>query len=213
MNNYRSEDVTDGPEAGRLIGQVPFLSGGLFEESEVEKRWSGRVPDDVIESARAELFEKYNFTVMESTPFDQEVAVDTEMLGKVFEELVTGRHESGSYYTPREVVAFMCRESLKGYLAGKVEGLSEENIAQFVDDRDPSAVPIHLASQVAIALNEVTVVDPACGSGAYLLGMMQELVELQTILFTSARTEESQYALKRNIISRTCTARTRTSSR
>ena len=202
LNNYRSKDVTDGPEAERLIGQVPFLNGGLFEESEVEKGWSGRVPDDVITSARAELFEKYNFTVMESTPFDQEVAVDPEMLGKVFEELVTGRHESGSYYTPREVVAFMCREALKGYLAGKVEGLSEENIAQFVDDRDPSAVHIHLASQVAIALNEVTVVDPACGSGAYLLGMMQELVELQTILFTAARTEESQYALKRNIISR-----------
>lgn len=202
LNNYRSEDVTDGPEAERLIGQVPFLNGGLFEESEVEKGWSGRVPDDVIEAARAELFEKYNFTVMESTPFDQEVAVDPEMLGKVFEELVTGRHESGSYYTPREVVAFMCREALNGYLAGKVEGLSEENIAQFVDDRDPSAVHIHLASQVAIALNEVTVVDPACGSGAYLLRMMQELVELQTILFTAARTEESQYALKRNIISR-----------
>lgn len=101
LNNYRSEDVTDGPEAERLIGQVPFLNGGLFEESEVEKGWSGRVPDDVIEAARAELFEKYNFTVMESTPFDQEVAVDPEMLGKVFEELVTGRHESGSYYTPR----------------------------------------------------------------------------------------------------------------
>ena len=95
----------------------------------------------------------------------------------------------------------MCREALKGYLAGKVEGLSEENIAQFVDDRDSSAVHIHLASQVAIALSEVTVVDPACGSGAYLLGMMRELVELQTILFTAARTEESQYALKRNIIS------------
>ena len=82
LNNYRSEDVTDGPEAERLIGQVPFLNGGLFEESEVEKGWSGRVPDDVITSARAELFEKYNFTVMESTPFDQEVVVDPEMLGK-----------------------------------------------------------------------------------------------------------------------------------
>ena len=60
-----------------------------------------------------ELFDRFNFTVTESTPLDVEVAVDPEMLGKVFEELVTGRHESGSYYTPRSVVAFMCRESLK----------------------------------------------------------------------------------------------------
>ena len=56
---------------------------------------------------------------MESTPFDVEVAVDPEMLGKVFEELVTGRHDSGAYYTPRPVVSFMCREALKGYLEGR----------------------------------------------------------------------------------------------
>ena len=201
LNNYRSEDVTDGSESARLIGRVPFLNGGLFEESAVERDWIGCVPDDVIESALHGLFEKYNFTVMESTPFDQEVAVDPEMLGKVFEELVTGRHESGSYYTPREVVAFMCRESLKGYLAGRVEGLSEENIAQFVEERDPFAVPINLAPQVAGALREVAVVDPACGSGAYLLGMMQELVELQTVLYATEPTTDDLYVLKRDIIS------------
>ena len=63
-----------------------------------------------------ELFARFNFTITESTPYDVEVAVDPEMLGKVFEELVTGRHETGSYYTPRPVVSFMCREALKGYL-------------------------------------------------------------------------------------------------
>ena len=65
------------------------------------------------------LFERFNFTVTESTPYDVEVAVDPEMLGKVFEELVTERHSSGAYYTPRPVVSFMCREALKGYLEGK----------------------------------------------------------------------------------------------
>ena len=59
---------------------------------------------------------------MESTPYDVEVAVDPEMLGKVFEELVTGRHDSGAYYTPRPVVSFMCREALKGYLEGQGHG-------------------------------------------------------------------------------------------
>ena len=125
----------------------------------------------------------FNFTVLESTPFDIEVAVDPEMLGKVFEELVTGRHATGSYYTPRPVVAFMCREALKGYLESRCVGLSAEAIQKFVDERDTDDISLSAAPQVSRALDEITVVDPACGSGAYLLGMLQELVELQTVLF------------------------------
>ena len=88
------------------------------------------MPDSVIEPILKELFDKFNFTVMESTPFDIEVAVDPEMLGKVFEELVTGRHDTGSYYTPRPVVSFMCREALKGYLEGCVTGLEKGGYCQ-----------------------------------------------------------------------------------
>ena len=151
-----------------------------------------------------DLFDRFNFTVMESTPFDIEVAVDPEMLGKVFEKLVTGRHESGSYYTPRPVVAFMCREALKGYLAGHNTGLSSEAVAAFVDDHHTSGVSITAALRLAAALEEVTVVDPACGSGAYLLGMMQELVELQTALFSDQLLADprSLYELKLQIIQR-----------
>ena len=98
------------------------------------------VPDECIFEMFDKLFDKFNFTVMESTPFDIEVAVDPEMLGKVFEELVTGRHDSGSYYTPRLVVSFMCREALKGFLQGRVPDLSPEAIAKFVDEHDASAI-------------------------------------------------------------------------
>ena len=125
---------------------------------------------------------------MESTPFDIEVAVDPEMLGKVFEELVTGRHESGAYYTPRPVVSFMCREALKGYLEGRDTAVSAGGHRTI---RGASATPrgISLGDAPAIsrALDEITVVDPACGSGAYLLGMLQELVELQTDLVQRRR--------------------------
>ena len=107
------------------------------------------VPDSVIEGALAELFEKFNFTVMESTPFDIEVAVDPEMLGKVFEELVNERHDSGAYYTPRPVVAFMCREALKGYLEGKDTGVSADAIASFVDTRDDGCrIGVHAARRI-----------------------------------------------------------------
>jgi hypothetical protein len=76
--------------------------------------------------------------VTESTPLDVEVAVDPEMLGKIFEELVTGRHETGSYYTPKPIVAFMCREALKGYLATQVTSESKEAIEEFVDEHRPT---------------------------------------------------------------------------
>ena len=202
LNNDGSQDLTSYPDARRLIGQVPFLNGGLFEETDLDRRTDVNVPDDVIRSIFDDLFDRFNFTVMESTPFDIEVAVDPEMLGKVFEELVTGRHESGSYYTPRPVVSFMCREAVKGYLEGRDTTLPTEAISVFVDDHDTSRVSVAAARSVGRALEEITVVDPACGSGAYLLGMMQELVELQTALYNAGLDAKSLYDLKLQIIER-----------
>ena len=202
LNNPQSQDLNFRDSFMESVyGSVPFLNGGLFEESYQDKLDGIVVPDDAIQPILTDLFDRFNFTVMESTPFDIEVAVDPEMLGKVFEELVTGRHESGSYYTPRPVVAFMCREALKGYLAGENTGLSDEAITNFVDNHDTRGIFITDAPHVADALKEVTVVDPACGSGAYLLGMMQELVELQTALFSDQLLADSQslYDLKLRI--------------
>ena len=204
LNNYRSEDLTSEPESRRLIGEPPFLNGGLFDMTDLDSRTNVVVPDECVSEILTKLFDKFNFTVMESTPFDIEVAVDPEMLGKVFEELVTGRHDTGSYYTPRPVVSFMCREALKGYLEGWETGLATEDIARFVDDRDTSGVTLSAARRLSEALDEVAVVDPACGSGAYLLGMMQELVELQTALYSDRlrATARDLYDLKLHIIQR-----------
>ena len=185
------------------IGKVPFLNGGLFEPGPLDERKGVIVPDAAIEPLLNDLFDRFNFTVMESTPLDVEVAVDPEMLGKVFEELVTGRHKSGSYYTPRPVVSFMCREALKGYLEGRGTGLDAEAIRAFVDEqRTEGVIGVAEARKLAAALGEVTVVDPACGSGAYLLGMMQELVELQRVLFNAGATRKSLHQLKLEIIER-----------
>ena len=203
LNNPQSRNLSrDNLELHATIGDVPFLNGGLFEQTELDKRAGVTVPDGAIERVLRGLFDRFNFTVMESTPFDIEVAVDPEMLGKVFEELVTGRHASGSYYTPRPVVSFMCREALKGYLEGQDSGLSPEAVAQFVDEHDTSDIPLPAAGKVGGALSELTVVDPACGSGAYLLGMMQELVELQSALYNVRADNRSLYDLKLHIIQR-----------
>ena len=206
LNNESSTDVNrpDGYMES-VYGDVPFLNGGLFEETALDHRDNVCVPDSAIEPLirdRVGLFNAFNFTVMESTPFDIEVAVDPEMLGKVFEELVTGRQATGSYYTPRPVVAFMCREALKGYLESRGGGLSPAAIQKFVDERDTSDIPLNAAPRVSRALNEITVVDPACGSGAYLLGMLQELVDLQTALFNVGVDARSLYHLKLHVIER-----------
>jgi hypothetical protein len=158
----------------------------------------------VIDAVLRELFGRFNFTIAESTPYDVQVAVDPEMLGKVFEELVTGRHETGSYYTPRPIVAFMCRESLKGYLTTRVENLSAEAAAAFVDDNRVDQLTVGQAREVLAALETVTALDPACGSGAYLLGMMQELIEQQLLLYNSDLIQGAKdlYELKLEVIER-----------
>jgi len=203
LNNYRSADlVKDNPAVHALIGDVPFLNGGLFNEEEHDRRASVTVPDEAVSAILHDLFDRYNFTVMESTPLDQEVAVDPEMLGKVFEELVTGRHETGSYYTPRSVVSFMCREALKGYLADRVPGVTTQALQDFVDQQDVSGLTLASAEGVRKALERIKAVDPACGSGAYLLGMMHELVELETALYSEKllMDPKSLYDLKLRII-------------
>ena len=203
LNNPQSRDLNFKDRfMESVFGSVPFLNGGLFEQTELDRREAITVPDAAIAQVLSGLFDHFNFTVMESTPYDQEVAVDPEMLGKVFEELVTGRHDSGAYYTPRPVVSFMCREALKGYLEGQDTGITSEAVARFVDAQETGGIQVAQARRIADALAQVTVVDPACGSGAYLLGMMQELIELQTALYNAGVDARALYDLKLEIIQR-----------
>ncbi|MBP1469014.1 Eco57I restriction-modification methylase domain-containing protein [Candidatus Chloroploca sp. M-50] len=181
------------------IGRVPYLNGGLFEEEPDDRDDAIVVPDVALEEVLTDLFYRFNFTVSESTPFDIEVAVDPEMLGKVFEELVTGRHESGSYYTPRPIVAFMCREGLKGYLQHQLPHEAPAALAAFVDAR--GAADLNNPEAVLAALKRVRACDPACGSGAYLLGMLQELLALRAGLFAARKVDPvTTYQRKLEII-------------
>ena len=188
LNTVVETDPTNVPDDILVRrGKVPFLNGGLFDlEDKYDIHDAVTISNSAFNSI-LNLFESYNFTVAESTPLDVEVAVDPEMLGKVFEELVTGRHESGSYYTPRPIVAFMARESLKHYLLKT--GNSAEAIARFVDGNDASEL-IH-PEAVLTALQSVTVCDPACGSGAYLLGMMHELLRLREALYAKHKKDDA----------------------
>ena len=197
---YTTENVERAAEVAGLIGSVPYLNGGLFESDEDDLNLAIVVGDEGLDQVINGLFEQFNFTITEATPLDVEVAVDPEMLGKIFEELVTGRHESGSYYTPKPIVSFMCREALKGFLGTAVPSESPESLARFVDEHDGA---VQHPEDILAALQDIAVCDPACGSGAYLLGMLHELLDLRQCLFVTRNLDaKSIYDRKLEIISK-----------
>ncbi len=185
--NTPSDDRPTDEEWSRLaavVGQVPFLNGGLFApEQPYDARDALSLPNEAF-APILELFEGYHFTVTESTPDDVEVALDPELLGQVYERLAIERHDTGSYYTPRAIVAFMCKEALKSYLR---DCGSAQAVHAFVENGDASGLSD--PEDVLARLQSIRVCDPACGSGAYLVGMMQEILRLCQALFV-ARTRD-----------------------
>ena len=131
-----------------------------------------------------ELFKQYNFTVEENTTTDAEVSLDPELLGRVFENLLadynpdtqqSARKSTGSYYTPREIVDYMVDESLKAYLTGECQNNKEEVASLFADGQVSSS---SVAEKIDNDLRSVKVLDPACGSGAFPMGILLRITEL-----------------------------------
>jgi len=131
-----------------------------------------------------ELFKQYNFTVEENTTTDAEVSLDPELLGRVFENLLadynpdtqqSARKSTGSYYTPREIVDYMVDESLKAYLTGECQNNKEEVDSLFADGKVSSS---SVAEKIDNDLRSVKVLDPACGSGAFPMGILLRITEL-----------------------------------
>ena len=193
---------TDGENA--LLGHIPYLNGGLFRRNALEDHIDDGVPvslpDEVFDPQRDDsllgLLSRYRFTTRESTPDDQSVDPDPELLGRVFENLYQGdeRHDTGTYYTPREIVHFMCRQALDGYLRDQVPGLEQETLDTLRemaigsrDEAQTETLNATLANSLVDALETVRVCDPAVGSGAFLLGTLQEIVALRRGILFSQR--------------------------
>lgn len=138
------------------------------------------------------ILKSYKFTITENTPIDEEVALDPELLGKVFENLLasynpetktTARKQTGSFYTPREIVDYMVDESLIAYLKNHISAETEkldEQLHQLVSYSSINPFAEDEATQKAIikALDKCTILDPACGSGAYPMGILQKMVHI-----------------------------------
>ena len=141
------------------------------------------------------ILESYKFTIAENTPIEEDVALDPELLGKVFENLLasynpetktTARKQTGSFYTPREIVNYMVDESLIAYLKNSVKnwGIEAEKLDKQLhellsyDDINPFAKNDNLQNQIIHALDNCKILDPACGSGAFPMGILQKMVHV-----------------------------------
>ena len=154
--------------------RIPYLNGGLFERNSLDEIPT-RFPADYF-SELFEFFYQYNFTIDENDPSEAQVGVDPEMLGRIFENLLEDNKDKGAYYTPKEIVRYMCRQSLIAYLQTDVESEADrEAISQFVGKYDASLLPAPLVLDIDERLKEVKVCDPAIGSGAFPMGMLKEI--------------------------------------
>ena len=158
--------------------KVPYLNGGLFEREATDET-EFPLPAKYMQQM-LDFFASYNFTIDENDPDDAEVGVDPEMLGRIFENLLEDNKDKGAFYTPKEIVTYMCRESLIAYLQTDIEDeATKEAIRQFVTTHEKND---KLPSDIDQKLKDVKICDPAIGSGAFPMGLLKELFQCRTAL-------------------------------
>lgn len=183
------------------IASLPYMNGGLFQPIKEDKN-NIFLSDAALNSVIRGFLEQYNFTVTEESPYDINVAVDPAMLGKIYESLIAEqeRGEAGIFYTPRIEVDLMCRMALCEQFFDQANDLGLENKKRVVDfifsePHNWNSEHTGETEQLEEILHNLSIVDPACGSGAFLVGMKQVLAELYRKLGSVP-----DYDLKRQII-------------
>lgn len=203
LNTKRSNDVFEVKGLnGKLNGsRVPYLNGGLFEPEKNKATLEIDFPADFFKEL-LEFFDQYNFTIDENSPDDHEVGIDPEMLGHIFENLLEDNRDKGAFYTPKEIVQYMCKESLIQYLLNTFQ--EQKDIEQFI--RFHTVSPLLAEKESAVLLNkkldDIKVCDPAIGSGAFPIGMLQEIFEAKRFIYPYLKTNQDfkPAEVKKNII-------------
>lgn len=214
VDRKANNDLFDcGVEGFRNV-KIPYLNGGLFERDKMDE------PKSVFSRELfADFFNflyQYNFTIDENDPNDAEVGVDPEMLGRIFENLLEDNKDKGAFYTPKEIVQYMCKESLIAYLTTASIESGNKNPREKVEsairelvNNPHEIVPRMNQKQKDLfgnALRKVRICDPAIGSGAFPMGLLNELVRCRTAIDawatdTDGHLLDGDYAaLKREIV-------------
>jgi Alw26I/Eco31I/Esp3I family type II restriction m6 adenine DNA methyltransferase len=187
LNRQRENDYF--PLTGN---KIPYLGGGLF----FDEYPNTHQIDFPAENFRDffEFLGKYNFTIDENDPNEQEIGVDPEMLGHIFENLLEDNKDKGAFYTPKEIVHYMCRESLKEYLKtyltenrhwnGSEEDL-DHALAELLNNKQLAEALIPYIKELATAMKNVKICDPAIGSGAFPMGLLNEIFHTVYTLYNA----------------------------
>ena len=203
---YLPENLRDAMQA------APYLNGGLFTKKDLDHK-QFTIPDTRM-TLIFDFLDKYNFTISEDTPLDQEVAVDPEMIGKVYESLVNVSAEAdeqgdaGIFYTPRIEIDLMCRLSLVDWLTNHLgqehkSAMYEMVFAFNLEDKeaaDATISQLNLWQETDDLINQVAVLDPACGSGSFLVGMLHILDDLSIRSSKKLGRLENSYERRKRII-------------
>ena len=179
--------------------RIPFLNGGLFEKDRFDNIKYLHLENRLFEKI-FRTFNEYNFTIIEDSPDDKEVAIDPEMMGRVFENLLEENYRKGhgAFYTPREIVHYMCQQSIVNYLATYFpnrEKINDLVVNKITDDK----YFLQYGQELKEQLLKIKIIDPAIGSGAFPMGMLYEIV---TVLLHLDKTQSSNEIakLKRSVI-------------
>jgi len=209
------------------LAQAPYLNGGLYRRTDLDAKLEKPLPDALFEllferwtdGTLPGLFERYNFTVVETGRFDEEVAVDPEMLGMVYERLVNVTFEvgdeaedlrgtAGIFYTPRTEIDLMCRLALVDWLANRVGAEYRDLLYHWVfafseeekREADKAITRTGLWERLNDRVKRVRVCDPACGSGSFLVGMLLVLDDLQARCNGALGIGETPYERRKRIL-------------
>ncbi len=218
LNKERTSDDFKMPDGNTV--KIPFLNGGLFDKEEFDEHlltFPSKLfhhPDfeDAILTAKSNGFARgfldfldaFNFTIYEDSPDDQTVAVDPEMLGHIFENLLEDNKDKGAFYTPKEIVHYMCKESLTEYLCTtlqmKDEDTEREALNHLLKNKVVDEILKPKIAELEKALDNVKICDPAIGSGAFPMGLLQEIISIKELIAYETGKEWKPAETKLNII-------------
>lgn len=207
QTKYRYQELFNNPQTAlQLFQDVPFLNGGLFESLDKKttdnkeiridgfsskKHKQAKVPNSLFfhpTEGIINILNQYKFTIEENTPLEEDVALDPELLGNIFENLLaefseetqtSKRKATGSFYTPKEIVAYMTQQTLQQYLKQQIPNTTNQQLQQLFDTtQHNNPFDQNTTQQLIEAIANCKILDPACGSGAFPMGILQQMTQL-----------------------------------
>jgi len=203
----------EGTTESDSLGRIPFLNGGLFERKDIENNveideaFFDKLlsPEDGDDGEPEGFLRRYKISLRESNPSEQELVVDPEFIGRIFEMFMQegNKEKLGTFYTPKPITGYMTKNALKQHLLGQTDITHKEAVSLVSDHAIPESLSEDQIEAVDDALRSATVLDPAVGSGAFIIAMLEELVAVSEALDDGRSDDRSRFELKEEFIADT----------